>query len=97
MAYSASFPWRAGDVRLPRLQDGRASRKARHRELKLKLAMLEKQYGDLHAALFEAAQVHRRLCAPRLVRYGDFEIASEIFAVRYCPVTSSPSRRPAVD
>jgi serine phosphatase RsbU (regulator of sigma subunit) len=85
MANSASFPWRAGDVRLPRLQDGRASRQARHRELKLKLAMLEKQYGDLHAALFEAAQVHRRLCAPRLVRYGDFEIASEIFAVRYLP------------
>ena len=57
----------------------------RHRELKLKLAMLEKQYDDLHSALFEAAEVHRRLCAPRLVRYGDFEIASEIFAVRYLP------------
>jgi serine phosphatase RsbU (regulator of sigma subunit) len=85
MANSASFPWRAGDVRVSRLQDGRASRQARHRELKLKLAMLEKQYGDLHAALFEAAEVHRRLCAPRLVRYGDFEIASEIFAVRYLP------------
>jgi sigma-B regulation protein RsbU (phosphoserine phosphatase) len=37
----------------------------------------------LHTAIFEAAQVHRRLCAPRLVRCGDFEIASEIFAVRH--------------
>ena len=51
----------------------------------LKLATLEKDYADLHTALFEAAQVHRRLCAPRLVRYGDVEIASEIFAVRYLP------------
>jgi serine phosphatase RsbU (regulator of sigma subunit) len=85
MAYSASFPWRAGGVRLPRPQDRRASRQARQQEMKLKLAMLEKQYGDLHTALFEAAQVHRRLCAPRLVRYGHFEIASEIFAVRYLP------------
>jgi serine phosphatase RsbU (regulator of sigma subunit) len=57
----------------------------RMRELELKLAALEKNYADLHAALFEAGQVHRRLCAPRLVRYGDFDIASEIFAVRYLP------------
>ena len=45
----------------------------------------EQAYADLHAALCEAAQVHRRLCAPRLVRYGDFEIASEVFAVRFLP------------
>lgn len=55
------------------------------RELELKLAALQKEYADLHSALFEAAQVHRRLCAPRLVRRGDFEIASEIFAVRHLP------------
>jgi sigma-B regulation protein RsbU (phosphoserine phosphatase) len=53
--------------------------------LDLKLAALQKDYADLHAALFEAAQAHRRLCAPRLVRRDDFEIASEIFAVRYLP------------
>ena len=29
--------------------------------------------------------MHRRLCAPRRVQYGDFEIASEVFAVRYLP------------
>jgi sigma-B regulation protein RsbU (phosphoserine phosphatase) len=62
-----------------------ARRRAHHRELKLELAALQKNYADLHAALSEAAQVHRRLCAPRLVRYGDVEIASEIFAVRYLP------------
>jgi sigma-B regulation protein RsbU (phosphoserine phosphatase) len=59
--------------------------RAQHRELKLKLAALEKDYADLRTALFEASQVHRRLCAPRLVRHEAFEIASEIFAVRYLP------------
>jgi sigma-B regulation protein RsbU (phosphoserine phosphatase) len=58
---------------------------ARQLELHLKLAALQKEYADLHAALFEATQAHRRLCAPRLVRRDDFEIASEIFAVRYLP------------
>ena len=57
--------------------------KPRREELELKLTDLQKDYAELHAAIFEAAQVHRRLCAPRLVRYGDFEIANEIFAVRH--------------
>lgn len=57
--------------------------RAQHRELEIKLADLRKDYAELHTAMFEAGQVHRRLCAPRLVRYGDFEIASEIFAVRH--------------
>jgi sigma-B regulation protein RsbU (phosphoserine phosphatase) len=46
---------------------------------------LQSNYADVHAALFEASQVYRRLCAPRLVRYGDFEIASETFAARHVP------------
>jgi sigma-B regulation protein RsbU (phosphoserine phosphatase) len=62
-----------------------SGKQARRRELELKLAALQKDYADLHTALFEAAQVHRRLCAPRLVRRGEFEIASEIFAVRHLP------------
>ena len=61
----------------------RTSNRARREELEVKLAALQKDYAELHTAIFEAAQVHRRLCAPRLVRYGDFEIASEIFAVRH--------------
>lgn len=52
-------------------------------KLELKVAALQRDYAELHAAVFEAAQVHRRLCAPRFVRYGDYEIASEIFAVRH--------------
>ena len=54
-------------------------------DLESKFAALQKDYVDLHTAIFEAAQVHRRLCAPRLLRYQDFEIASEIFAVRHLP------------
>jgi serine phosphatase RsbU (regulator of sigma subunit) len=50
-----------------------------------RLETLQKDYAELNAAIFEAAQVHRRLCAPTLVRHGAFEIASEIFAVRHLP------------
>jgi serine phosphatase RsbU (regulator of sigma subunit) len=78
---------RAVDVQAfppPRQNSGNRARQ-RELELELKLAALQKDYADLHTALFEAAQVHRRLCAPRLVRHGDFEIASEIFAVRHLP------------
>src|SRR5713101_312347 len=70
---------------VPLYPQSRPSDKARQQELELKLAILQKDYADLHTAIFEAAQVHRRLCAPRLVRYADFEIASEIFAVRHLP------------
>ena len=54
-------------------------------ELEVKLADLQQDYAELHTEIFEAAQVHRRLCAPRHVRFGNFEIASEIFAVRHLP------------
>src|ERR1041384_464730 len=54
-------------------------------DLDVKYAALQRDYADLHTAIFEAAQVHRRLCAPRLLRYQEFEIASEIFAVRHLP------------
>jgi len=53
--------------------------------LEARLETLQQQYAELHTAIFEAAQVHRRLCAPSLVHYGAFDIASEIFAVRHLP------------
>ena len=55
------------------------------KELEVKLAAVQQDYAELHTAIFEAAQVHRRLCAPRQLRFGDFDIASEIFAVRHLP------------
>lgn len=58
---------------------------ARRQELELKLTDLQQNYAELRAEIFEAAQVHRRLCAPRHLRFGNFEVASEIFAVRHLP------------
>ena len=57
----------------------------RELDLELKVAALQRDFADLHTAVFEAAQVHRRLCAPRFVKREDFEIASEVFAVRHLP------------
>lgn len=54
-------------------------------ELELKLETLQRAHAELNTAIFDAAQVHRKLCAPRLVRQGVFEVASEIFAVRHLP------------
>ncbi len=55
------------------------------RELESQLAALRVEYSSLQTAISEGAQLHRRLCAPRLVRRGAFLIASEIFAVRSLP------------
>jgi serine phosphatase RsbU (regulator of sigma subunit) len=75
---------RAVDVQVYPARSRRTDRVQRQ-DLEDKLATLQKDYAELHTAIFEAAQVHRRLCAPRLVRHGNFEIASEIFAVRHLP------------
>ena len=85
MGHSGPFVSTAQGVRAFPPPAGSPSRRARTRELKLKLATLQKDYADLHTALLEAAQVHRHLCAPRRVECGEFEIASEVFAVRYLP------------
>jgi len=55
------------------------------RSSEARLEKLQQDYAELNTAVFEAAQVHRRLCAPRLVRHGAFDVASEIFAVRHLP------------
>lgn len=54
-------------------------------DLQPRLETLQRDYAELNTAIFEAAQVHRRLCAPSVVRHGPFEVASEIFAVRHLP------------
>jgi sigma-B regulation protein RsbU (phosphoserine phosphatase) len=82
---SGLAPERAIDIQGAAPPRRNSGNRERQRELELKLAALQKDYADLHTALFEAAQVYRRLCAPRLVRHDDFEIASEIFAGRYLP------------
>jgi len=75
----------AVDVEGSALPYRRLGEATREQDLELKLAELRRDYADLHTSLFEASQVYRRLCAPRLVRHGNFEIASETFAARHVP------------
>src|SRR5271169_4827995 len=47
------------------------------------LHALRRDQATLQQAIFEAAQVQRRLCAPRERDWGAYEIAGEIFPVRH--------------
>jgi serine phosphatase RsbU (regulator of sigma subunit) len=51
--------------------------------LKQELEAVRREHGKLQQAIYEAAQVQRRLCAPRELVWGDFEIAGESFPVRH--------------
>src|SRR6266581_460816 len=53
------------------------------RALEEELGVLRREQSKLHRGIFEAAQIQRRLCAPRQFSSGDFEIAGEIFPVRH--------------
>jgi serine phosphatase RsbU (regulator of sigma subunit) len=55
----------------------------RNRALEDQLAALRREHDDLRRTLYEAAQVQRKLCGPRLLRRQSLEIASEIFPVRH--------------
>ena len=55
----------------------------RNRVLEDQLATLRREHDDLRRTMYEAAQVQRKLCGPRLLRREPFEIASEIFPVRH--------------
>ncbi|HKW35872.1 MAG TPA: PP2C family protein-serine/threonine phosphatase [Candidatus Acidoferrum sp.] len=51
--------------------------------LKHELDSLRREHAKLQQAIYEAAQVQRRLCAPREFDRGEFEISGEIFPVRH--------------
>jgi serine phosphatase RsbU (regulator of sigma subunit) len=51
--------------------------------LQLELDGARREHGKLQQAIYEAAQVQRRLCAPRELAWGEFEIAGESFPVRH--------------
>src|SRR5882724_8702477 len=53
------------------------------RALEEELAILRREQSNLYRGMFEAAQVQRRLCAPRQFNSGEFEVAGEIFPVRH--------------
>jgi serine phosphatase RsbU (regulator of sigma subunit) len=47
------------------------------------LVAVRREQAKLQQAIYEAAQIQRRLCAPRELVWGEFEIAGEIFPVRH--------------
>jgi serine phosphatase RsbU (regulator of sigma subunit) len=51
--------------------------------VQLELDAVRREQAKLQQAIYEAAQVQRRLCAPRELLWGEFEIAGEIFPVRH--------------
>jgi serine phosphatase RsbU (regulator of sigma subunit) len=51
--------------------------------LREELDTVRREHGRLQQAIYEAAQIQRRLCAPRELVWGEFEIAGEIFPVRH--------------
>jgi len=53
------------------------------RALEEELAILRRERSKLYRGIFEAAQIQRRLCAPRQFSSGEFEVAGEIFPVRH--------------
>jgi serine phosphatase RsbU (regulator of sigma subunit) len=44
---------------------------------------LLRERSDLHAQIFDATQIQRKLSGPRILRAGDLEFASEVFAARF--------------
>ena len=50
---------------------------------KQELDEVRREQARLQQAVYEAAQIQRKLCAPRELVWGEFEIAGEIFPVRH--------------
>jgi serine phosphatase RsbU (regulator of sigma subunit) len=44
---------------------------------------LLRERADLHAQVFDATQIQRKLSGPRMLRNGDLQFASEVFAARF--------------
>jgi serine phosphatase RsbU (regulator of sigma subunit) len=51
--------------------------------VKHELDAVRREQAKLQQAIYEAAQIQRKLCAPRELVWGEFEIAGEIFPVRH--------------
>ena len=49
----------------------------------VQLDAVRREQAKLQQAIYEAAQIQRKLCAPRELVWGEFEIAGEIFPVRH--------------
>jgi len=59
------------------------SKTIRRQVLEDQLASLKRENDDLNHAMYEAAQLQRKLCGPRHFQTGPYEFASEIFPLRH--------------
>jgi serine phosphatase RsbU (regulator of sigma subunit) len=86
----------AGDRRVQKLREDATAEKRSQKlpstrgesaetiqSLKEELIAVRREHAKLQQAIYEAAQVQRKLCAPRELVWGEFEIAGEIFPVRH--------------
>ena len=71
------------EVSAQALADSRSNLTEHVQFLTDELNALRRDQAKLQQAIFEAAQVQRRLCALRELSWGEFEIAGEIFPVRH--------------
>src|SRR5260370_7496666 len=51
--------------------------------VKQELDAVRREQAKVQQAIYEAAQIQRKLCAPRELVWGEFEIAGESFPVRH--------------
>jgi phosphoserine phosphatase RsbU/P len=72
-----------GEQTGPEVDSSERGRSEEVRALEEELALLRLEQSKLHRSIFEAAQIQRRLCAPRQFSSGEFEVAGEIFPVRH--------------
>src|SRR5712664_875730 len=60
-----------------------ASVAASIQSVKQELDAVRLEQAKLQQAIYEAAQIQRKLCAPRELVWGEYEISGEIFPVRH--------------
>ena len=74
---------RTGDARPVKFTTSAAALTDSIRSQREELETVRREYAKLQQAIYEAAQVQRKLCAPRELVSGEYEIAGEIFPVRH--------------
>jgi serine phosphatase RsbU (regulator of sigma subunit) len=67
----------------PRKNSKKATGTESAHALQQQLDAVRREHSILQQAVYEAAQIQRKLCSPRELVWGDFEIAGEIFPVRH--------------
>ena len=68
-------------AKIPSLKAAALTEKTRSQGQELEA--VRREHAKLQQAIYEAAQIQRKLCSPREFVWGEFEIAGEMFPVRH--------------